>query len=322
MVTEGFSTALPGDGTFPPPAPSEAGMGLLMGSGYRMDVLVDFSSYAEGTLIQVFNTGPDVPFAGFPVEAPADPETVGQVMRFRVVKDSLIGEDATPPQSLKLSLVDAHDPAAEPTPTSGRRLSLNEYDSQSICAFMAQGGDIVWDQESVIDPADESQCISKATGQPSNATPFAPIQTLLGTVESTVGPVHTLGYHWSSPISQIPAFNATETWELWDMTVDAHPMHLHLVRFRILGRRSFDAASGALGPLVKPNPVDAGWKDTVITLPGNVTYVKARFDIKGLYVWHCHMLEHEDSEMMLPYCVGDIGTSPGCGAAQKLSHAR
>ena len=54
-------------------------------------------------------------------------------------------------------------------------------------------------------------------------------------------------------------------------------------------------------------PWEAGWKDTVIAYPDEVTRVKALFDIPGLYVWHCHILSHEDNEMMVPYCVGDAG---------------
>ncbi len=56
-----------------------------------------------------------------------------------------------------------------------------------------------------------------------------------------------------------------------------------------------------------PEPWEAGWKDTVIMYPGEVTRVKALFDMPGLYVWHCHILSHEDNEMMVPYCVGDAG---------------
>jgi len=51
-------------------------------------------------------------------------------------------------------------------------------------------------------------------------------------------------------------------------------------------------------------PRETGWKDTVISYPGEITRIKARFDKKGLYVWHCHIVEHEDNEMMRPYRVG------------------
>ena len=56
-------------------------------------------------------------------------------------------------------------------------------------------------------------------------------------------------------------------------------------------------------------PWESGWKDTIIAYPGEVTKLAAKYDIPGLYVWHCHIVEHEDNEMMVPYCVGD---GPGC----------
>jgi FtsP/CotA-like multicopper oxidase with cupredoxin domain len=52
-----------------------------------------------------------------------------------------------------------------------------------------------------------------------------------------------------------------------------------------------------------PEPWETGFKDTVIAFPGEVTRVQARFDLAGLYVWHCHIVEHEDNEMMRPYRV-------------------
>jgi FtsP/CotA-like multicopper oxidase with cupredoxin domain len=55
---------------------------------------------------------------------------------------------------------------------------------------------------------------------------------------------------------------------------------------------------------------EAGYKDTVIAYPGEVTRLTATFDIAGLYVWHCHILEHEDNEMMRPYCVGGQASCP------------
>ena len=65
------------------------------------------------------------------------------------------------------------------------------------------------------------------------------------------------------------------------------------------------------GAVRQPEATEAGWKDTVIAYPGEITRVKSTFDIAGLYVWHCHIVEHEDNEMMVPYCVGDTGSN-GC----------
>jgi FtsP/CotA-like multicopper oxidase with cupredoxin domain len=58
------------------------------------------------------------------------------------------------------------------------------------------------------------------------------------------------------------------------------------------------------GVIYPPEPWETGFKDTVIAYPGQVTRIKARFDIPGLFVWHCHIVEHEDNDMMRPYRVG------------------
>jgi spore coat protein A, manganese oxidase len=119
------------------------------------------------------------------------------------------------------------------------------------------------------------------------------------------------GTRWSMPVTEKPVIDTVEIWNLVNLTDDAHPIHLHLVRFQILDRRKFDAfayqTSGTLrftGPPVPPEPSEAGWKDTVRTNPGMVTRIIMRFEgYTGRYVWHCHMLEHEDNEMMRPYVV-------------------
>lgn len=117
--------------------------------------------------------------------------------------------------------------------------------------------------------------------------------------------------HWSMPVTENPVLDSTEIWGLVNTTDDAHPIHLHLVRFQILDRRSFDVAAywtkGEVkytGPVVPPEPSEAGWKDTVRADPGMVTRIITRFEgFPGRYVWHCHILEHEDNEMMRPFDV-------------------
>jgi spore coat protein A len=64
------------------------------------------------------------------------------------------------------------------------------------------------------------------------------------------------------------------------------------------------------GPVRPPEPTETGLKDTVIAYPGEVTTVRAKFDIPGRFVWHCHIVEHEDNEMMRPFDVGTV-TPPG-----------
>ena len=119
------------------------------------------------------------------------------------------------------------------------------------------------------------------------------------------------GAHWSMPVTENPVLDTVEIWTLINTTDDTHPIHLHLVRFQILDRRRFDVftylTSGQLrytGAATPPAPEEAGWKDTVRADPKMVTRIIVRFEgYTGRYVWHCHVLEHEDNEMMRPYDV-------------------
>jgi spore coat protein A len=117
--------------------------------------------------------------------------------------------------------------------------------------------------------------------------------------------------HWGMPVTENPALDSTEIWELINTTDDAHPIHLHLVRFQILDRRKFSVNDywmkntvRYMGPAMPPDASEAGWKDTVRADPAMVTRIIVRFEgYAGRYVWHCHILEHEDNEMMRPFDV-------------------
>jgi spore coat protein A, manganese oxidase len=163
--------------------------------------------------------------------------------------------------------------------------------------------------------------------------------------------------------SELPQEGETEVWEVVNLTADAHPIHLHLVQFQLMNRQAFDVAKydttyaaafagGAYrpgfgppldyyagnaralggnpdvvpflkGPLKPPEPNEAGWKDTVVMYPGQVTRIAVRWAPTDLpadtdpadasypfdpdrghgYVWHCHIIDHEDNEMMRPTSV-------------------
>lgn len=135
------------------------------------------------------------------------------------------------------------------------------------------------------------------------------------------------GTRWSAPVSETPTQGTTEVWELINLTKDAHPIHLHAVRFQILDRRPFDAAVYSndrklrfTGPAVRCDAGEAGWKDVVRADPGAITRIIVRFDgFAGRYSWHCHILEHEDNEMMRPLVIVPRGSS---AQAQKRSLIR
>jgi spore coat protein A, manganese oxidase len=122
----------------------------------------------------------------------------------------------------------------------------------------------------------------------------APTEGMLGTVNADGTPRMLM---WRDPVTENPALDSTEIWELHNFTEDAHPIHLHQVQFQVLDRRPF---GGTARP---PQPWETGDKDTVVALPDEITRLKARFDIAGRYVWHCHIIDHEDNEMMRPYQV-------------------
>jgi spore coat protein A, manganese oxidase len=125
--------------------------------------------------------------------------------------------------------------------------------------------------------------------------------------------------HWREPITEKPVLGSTEIWSLINPTNDTHPIHLHLVRFQILDRRPYEPwlfqtkrQLHFVGPPEAPEPTEAGWKDTVQAHSRMVTRIIVPFEgFVGRYVWHCHILEHEDNEMMRPYEVipqiGDKG---------------
>jgi len=307
---------------------------ILMGLAERADVIVDFRDVTDMTEIELLNLGPDEPFGGGIPQTgcseggepdcfdPADPDTTGKVMKF-VVNDDLNGESdtdpsetnqATPPQFLALNHEDSLGATDE-----YRSLSLNEESSAKVCVTERPNGNIKWLAQ--VRPGEnfEERC-EEAGGEP-----FGPKAALLGTVNDAGTPAASgnalLWTDDSDPnnvpvtfnlengaevtvnVTENPTVGDIEEWSIYNFTEDAHPIHLHLVRFEVTRRRPIANDVDAKGV----EPWETGFKDTVIAYPGEITIVKAKFDNVGLYVWHCHILEHEDNEMMRPYYVSSAG---------------
>ena len=124
--------------------------------------------------------------------------------------------------------------------------------------------------------------------------------------------------NWDDPVTEDPKVGATEIWNMINDTGDGHPKHIHLVQFQVLSRQPFDQNKfdntgqlNLLGQPQAPAPEEQNaYKDVVKAYPGTVTKLIMKFDMpKGAqivpgqrykYVWHCHILEHEDNEMMRP----------------------
>jgi spore coat protein A len=136
------------------------------------------------------------------------------------------------------------------------------------------------------------------------------------------------GASFRAPATEMPRAGTVEDWVYINLTGDTHPMHTHLATFQVIGRTPFnveayaaaygrengvpggiDPASYVTGPMLPPAPEERGFKDTVKANPGYLTTIRARFDLPAgvsapqAYVYHCHIVEHEDNDMMRPFVV-------------------
>jgi len=245
---------------------------LLMALAERADLIVDFTNVPVGNHV-LGNVGPDAPFGGLPIDPLelADPDSTGQIMQFRV-GPAVDTDSTTPPQFLQLPAITPLPPA-----TVTRPLALLE----EMSAFFAD----------------------------------APAEAVLGTVagDPNVTPGVWTKRLWMEPVTENPALGATEVWEFYNATGDAHPMHIHEIVFEVINRQDIfvndetqevQVVPGSV-PL-PPEPWETGFKDTVTAYPGQVTRVRAQFNNPGQFVWHCHIVEHEDNEMMRPFRVGPV----------------
>ena len=250
---------------------STAGNRLLMGLAERADMIVDFTDVSLGSYV-LGNVGPDEPFGGGEPGGDfdlADPATTGQIMQFNV-GPAVSPDTSTPPQFLVLPPV-----TPLPTPVRTRPLALLEMMSMN------------------------------PTNPPEERGPAA---AMLGRVGPNGVAMHD---EWMMAVTENPMAGDTEVWEFYNFTVDAHPMHVHEVVFEVVNREGFtldpDTGGAVLdGNITLPTPSESGFKDTVIAYPGQVTRIRAQFKVSGQFVWHCHIVEHEDNEMMRPYRIGPL----------------
>jgi FtsP/CotA-like multicopper oxidase with cupredoxin domain len=250
---------------------ADTGGRLLMALAERADLIVDFAHVPVGSH-QLSNVGPDDPFPGGEPDEDfdiANPATTGQIMEFRVVPAT--GRDpSTPARFLGLP------PIAHLGPGTPRPLALVEEMSMHF------------------EDAPAAAMLGTIVGDPATGARWTPAM-------------------WSDEVTENPAVGSTEVWEFYNTTADAHPMHIHETFFEVVDRQPIEIDEEARlvrvapGSLARPpEPWESGWKDTVTSYPGEVTRVKLRFGQAGQYVWHCHIVSHEDNEMMRPYRIGPV----------------
>lgn len=299
---------------------------LLMMPAERADVIVDFTG--QSGEFYLINEGPDEPFGGGePITDfdPSNPHATGLVMKF-VVDQTPNASDAlaSDPASLQF------DDIAQLVPIRTRQVSLNELESETVFVVYSSEGDFVLDNNGNVSECDPATFSPSFPGD--ECLPFGPTDAKVGvlapdpnsadgyvgvplmwtdqTGASSLVKVFTTGAGKPVmvPVTETPNLNDIEEWEIWNFTADAHPIHLHLVEFQVVGRQLLEPTSMTgyklmAGTATGPESWETGWKDTVTAYPGQVTRIKAKFNVAGLYVWHCHIIDHEDNEMMRPYAV-------------------
>ncbi len=275
------------------------GGSLVTAPAERWDVLVDFSGF-EGKNLILYNDAP----APFPMGDPGNdyfptsqsqfgsgPNT-RQIMRFKVIPAT--GKDVplqiTPKMDLRQGnaplLVPAIPRTALPIPpgVKVRQLTLNETFDDKHRLIQKLGTHV-------------------AVGQDSHG-------------------VSLYGRAYNSPSTENPRAGATEIWQIANLTGDTHPIHFHLVNVHLLSRQEFNVDLYNGTPILTgaprgPEPTELGWKETLKMHPGDVTTVMIKFDLPKVpftvpssprtggneYVWHCHILEHEEHDMMRPLVV-------------------
>jgi FtsP/CotA-like multicopper oxidase with cupredoxin domain len=260
---------------------------LVVEPGGRYDVVIDFAQVNPETRVILENIGGDAPFGGD-------------------FGDALAPEDLFPDR--QTDRIMAFDVVL---PTSG---VPDAFDPSAIGPYQPGRGSIARTRRVALFEGNDE---------------FGRLQPLLGTAEPEVdvaGNTVAGAIGWHSPATENPGLDTTEIWEIYNATGDAHPIHLHLVNFEIRRRRSFTADvieqpllqhNGTFGVgfrlenihvtnVASPGPayVENAPKDMVTALPGQMTEIRVTFDKPGRYVWHCHILSHEDHEMMRVLLVG------------------
>ena len=290
---------------------------LITAPAERWDLLVDFTGYA-GKRVILYNDAPapfptppnqdNDHFPGSPTATTPTPPGSGpdtrQIMAFDVVPAR--GQDAPSTITAGYDLTPGLDPFLVPPGTSVQAGEVQLPSGVPVRTLtLNEGRDGSWR-----------------------------LLQLLGTDTSTgldTDGALQFGQRYMDPPTETPAAGTTEVWQILNLTADTHPIHFHLVNVQVLARRRFNpadyrtptapgATTGTLtftDPARGPDPTELGWKETVRMNPAEVTWVIMRFDLPSVpftvpasprtggheYVWHCHILEHEEHDMMRPLVI-------------------
>jgi spore coat protein A len=276
---------------------------MLTGPAERWDFLVDFSAFVGKSII-LYNDAP----APFPI---GDPRT-----DFYAGSDNAVatkpgfGPDTRILTRFNVVAATSADPPLAITPATDLTSGLDP--------FLVSPGVAVQNGVLHLPPGVPVRQLTLNEAFDS----LGRLIQLVGTNQLSPTVPASYGRAYMDAATEYPLAGSTEVWQIANLTGDTHPMHFHLVNVQILGRQPFNAAKYAgtplyTGPARNPDPTELGWKETVKMHPGEVTTVMIKFDLPAVpfvvpaspntggheYVWHCHILEHEEHDMMRPLVV-------------------
>jgi FtsP/CotA-like multicopper oxidase with cupredoxin domain len=266
---------------------------IVLMPGERIDVLVDFRMVPAGdNQVILANYGTDGPYQGIDNTTLSTVQSVDipEIMAFDVsnVTDALLTTSTAPTTNLRILV-------------------------PPVAALPAGGG----------------LAAPFPTLTPTSNVRVIALEEIVDQYGRIMPTIDRRGYLTTGiPATEVVMQNTVEEWDIINTTADDHPMHLHQVAFQVVSRTPFDLAGFfkdntaavndlvnnvflpptyvAIGPPIPPGEFENGWKDTVFTPPGYVTKVRAKFDLVGEYVWHCHILSHEEHDMMRPMVIVNL----------------
>jgi spore coat protein A len=274
------------------------GYNLLLAPAERADIVVDFSNVPAGAKLILHSDAP----APFPMGG----------------DDTDFDNDLTGPNTRTLMQIRVVQRAGAPDPVSLKALESIALNNRSqTCPVGAVFGEVL-------------ALKAKHAVRTRDLTLNEDVDEF-GRLRQTLGTNHQTGFFDGKPffgmgyedaVTESPTAGDVEIWRIFNLTADTHPIHFHLVNVQVLGRQPFDVESydgkpTFTGPERRPDLNECGWKETVRMNPGECTTVIMKFELPRTpfavppsnrtggheYVWHCHILEHEEHDMMRPLIV-------------------
>jgi spore coat protein A len=298
---------------------------LIMGNAERADIIIDFTGIATNTEFILYNDAPG-PFPG------GDPENDYFLGNPLNPVQPIAGAGPDTRQILKIKVVGPATDPVEPRPSLNLPLLNPSFMDPAplapIISTVAPIAPLVAPQGTAV----RDLTLNEEFDQ------YGRLQQLLGT--ATPGLVGKgFGLEYLASPTEVVNSSTVEVWRIFNLTADTHPVHFHLVNVQVLSRQPFRVLTGRFTPTGSargPEPNELGWKETVQMHPGEVISIIMKFDLPvglpftvpsspramagsksggmGLpappsgkiyheYVWHCHILEHEEHDMMRPLVV-------------------